>query len=61
MTDALLKPGFSQPVADAQQAFRVLLKVMSEPGVIRQLQQAEGIECLAPAGMTALQIGRAHV
>jgi alpha-D-ribose 1-methylphosphonate 5-triphosphate synthase subunit PhnH len=54
MTDALLKPGFSQPVGDAQQAFRVLLKVMSEPGVIRSLQQAQGIDHLAPAGMTAL-------
>jgi len=54
MTDALLKPGFSQPVRDAQQAFRMLLKVMSEPGVIRSLRQAPGIDPLAPAGVSVL-------
>lgn len=54
MTTAQLQHGFNEPVHDAQQAFRILMKVMSEPGVLRTLNQAEGIAPLAPAAVTTL-------
>lgn len=54
MTTAQLQHGFNEPVHDAQQAFRTLMKVMSEPGVLRTLNQAEGIVPLAPAAVTTL-------
>lgn len=33
--------GFSDPVQDSQTLFRTLLKAMSEPGLIRQIEQPE--------------------
>ncbi|MGI9277669.1 MAG: phosphonate C-P lyase system protein PhnH [Endozoicomonas sp.] len=33
-----LQPGFSDPVTQAQQCFRHILKAMSEPGLIRQIK-----------------------
>ncbi|GAA0783806.1 phosphonate C-P lyase system protein PhnH [Marinobacterium sediminicola] len=54
MTTAQLQQGFMEPVHDAQQAFRTLMKVMSEPGLLRTLNQADGIAPMSPAAVTTL-------
>ncbi|WP_432696416.1 phosphonate C-P lyase system protein PhnH [Marinobacterium sp. YM272] len=54
MTDTQLQKGFTEPVRDAQQAFRQLLKVMSEPGVIRTLDYADALAELSPAALSTL-------
>jgi alpha-D-ribose 1-methylphosphonate 5-triphosphate synthase subunit PhnH len=54
MADNQLQKGFDEPVRDAQQAFRQLLKVMSEPGVIRTLDHADALGELSPAALTTL-------
>ena len=54
MIDAQLQKGFDEPVRDAQQAFRQLLKVMSEPGVIRMLDHVDALGELSPAALTTL-------
>lgn len=53
MNSIALQVGFQEPVTDAQQVFRSLLKVMSEPGVIEPLDQAEGLDTLCPAGFAS--------
>ncbi|MCL6416006.1 phosphonate C-P lyase system protein PhnH [Aestuariirhabdus sp. Z084] len=55
MSDTVLQPGFADPVQGAQQAFRSLLKVMSEPGIIQPLNQSRGLDGLSAASFTACQ------
>ncbi|SEQ11020.1 alpha-D-ribose 1-methylphosphonate 5-triphosphate synthase subunit PhnH [Amphritea atlantica] len=52
MNSIALQIGFQEPVTDAQQVFRSLLKVMSEPGVIESLDQATTLETLCPAAFS---------
>lgn len=44
-----LIPAFSDPVADSQQVFRVLLTALSEPGIAHTLATAEPLAELSPA------------
>lgn len=53
MNSIALQVGFKEPVTDAQQVFRSLLKAMSEPGVIEKLDQAEALDTLCPAGFAS--------
>ncbi|NKN32970.1 phosphonate C-P lyase system protein PhnH [Marichromatium bheemlicum] len=55
MSQPQLQAGFANPVEDSQQAFRHLLKVMSEPGVIRPLAAATALDTLTPATFSACQ------
>lgn len=43
MSEATLKQAFAQPVHDSQQAFRQILKAMSEPGVLASVESPEAI------------------
>lgn len=52
MNSIALQAGFKDAVTDAQQVFRSLLKVMSEPGVIEQLDQSGALETLCPAAFS---------
>ncbi|WP_299197016.1 phosphonate C-P lyase system protein PhnH [uncultured Amphritea sp.] len=52
MNSIALQVGFKDAVTDAQQVFRSLLKVMSEPGVIEQLDQTDTLETLCPAAFS---------
>lgn len=45
-----LIPAFSDPVADSQQVFRVLLTALSEPGLTHTLNVAEPLAELSQAG-----------
>ncbi|MEY8713023.1 phosphonate C-P lyase system protein PhnH [Mangrovibacter phragmitis] len=49
-----LLASFNRPVADAQYAFRRLLKAMSEPGVIVTLPLEQGWSGLSPAATAVL-------
>ena len=49
-----LLASFNHPVADAQSAFRRLLKAMSEPGVVVSLPLQQGWETLSPAATAVL-------
>lgn len=44
-----LQAGFTSPVLQAQQSFRVLLKAMSEPATIQTLGISQGLEKISPA------------
>lgn len=52
MNNFTLQVGFRDSVTDAQQVFRSLLKVMSEPGVIDVLDQTEALDNLSPAAFS---------
>lgn len=45
-----LVPAFSQPVEGAQQTFRVLLKALSEPGQIVEVNHNQSLGALSAAG-----------
>lgn len=50
MSDAsLLMPAFAEPVQATQQVFRRALAALSEPGLAQTLEQAPGLDRLAPA------------
>jgi len=49
-----LLASFTHPVADSQQAFRRLLKAMSEPGIIVSLPHVPGWGDLSPAATAVL-------
>ncbi len=49
MNDALLLPAFSEPIGQAQQAFRHALTAMSEPGTIQVLDDAPALGEMSPA------------
>ena len=49
-----LLASFNHPVADAQRAFRRILKAMSEPGVMVSLPLAQGWGTLSPAATAVL-------
>ncbi|WP_239954610.1 phosphonate C-P lyase system protein PhnH [Pantoea sp. Z09] len=49
-----LLASFNHPVADAQRAFRRILKAMSEPGVMVSLPLAQGWGALSPAATAVL-------
>ncbi|MEB5973267.1 phosphonate C-P lyase system protein PhnH [Pantoea dispersa] len=49
-----LLASFNHPVADAQRAFRRILKAMSEPGVMVSLPLAQGWGDLSPAATAVL-------
>lgn len=49
-----LLASFNHPVADAQRAFRRILKAMSEPGVMVSLPLAQGWGNLSPAATAVL-------
>ncbi|WP_343465090.1 phosphonate C-P lyase system protein PhnH [Pantoea sp.] len=49
-----LLASFTHPVADAQRAFRRILKAMSEPGVVVSLPLAQGWGALSPAATAVL-------
>ena len=49
-----LLASFNHPVADAQRAFRRILKAMSEPGVMVSLPLQQGWGALSPAATALL-------
>lgn len=49
MNDAMLLPAFSEPVAQAQQVFRLALTAMSEPGTMHALDDVPSLDTMAPA------------
>lgn len=49
MNDALLFPAFAEPIYHTQQAFRLALKAMSEPGTTQVLDHAPALGAMAPA------------
>lgn len=51
-----LVTGFTDQVANAQQTFRLLLKAMSEPGVIQHITEDKGVLLLSPAAFAACQM-----
>ncbi|UTW04527.1 phosphonate C-P lyase system protein PhnH [Amphritea atlantica] len=52
MNSIALQIGFRDSVTNAQQVFRSLLTVMSEPGVIETLDQTEALDTLSPAAFS---------
>jgi len=49
MTDTQLLPAFSDPVQATQQVFRSALNALSEPGLVQVVNDAPGLDRLAPA------------
>ncbi|MCC2595395.1 phosphonate C-P lyase system protein PhnH [Pusillimonas sp. MFBS29] len=47
--DNLLMPAFAEPVHASQQVFRHALKALSEPGLLQNVGDVPGLDCLAPA------------
>ncbi|PLC52535.1 phosphonate C-P lyase system protein PhnH [Pollutimonas nitritireducens] len=49
MNDAMLLPAFTEPIAQSQQAFRLALTAMSEPGTIQVLEGGPALGDISPA------------
>ena len=49
MQNSILQAGFSEPVLQAQEAFRALLKAMSEPSTVQLLNLTQGLEKIYPS------------